>query len=137
MDITANPTKRRIIAFRVITALLVAGMLIGGLTALFRLDFQVDKVKHLGYPLYLMSIIGASKILAAVVLSVHGIPLLKVAAYVGAFIVSVCAFVSHAVAGDGIGELINPLVLTAVALAACYLNPNIKFEQDAKHQGCD
>ena len=82
--------------------------------------------------MYLMTIIGISKIMAAIVLSVRGIPLLKIAAYVGTFIVSICAFISHVVAGDGAVEIINPLILSAITLAACFLNPNIKFQQTVK-----
>lgn len=132
MDITAHSSKRQIIAFRVITTILVVGMLFGGLTALVKTELQVHRFKHLGYPMFLMTIIGISKILAAIVLSVRGVPLLKIGAYVGTFIVSICAFISHIVAGDSAGEIINPLVLTAITMAACFLNPNIRFQQEVK-----
>ncbi len=126
--INTNPPAARIIAFRTITAILVIGMLSGGITTLFRIEHQTDLFKHLGYPLFLMTIIGAGKILAAIVLIIPRNRLLKIGAYVGTFIVSICAFISHLVAGDSAVTVMNPLILTAITLAACFLNPSIRFE---------
>lgn len=71
--------------------------------------------------------IGVGRILAAIVLILPGIPLLKIGAYVGTFIVSICAFIPHVVANDTVFAILNPLTLTAVALAANFLNPHIKI----------
>lgn len=127
MGIQTIPSKSRIIAFRVVTSILVLGMLSGGISTLIRMEYQVTLFDHLGYPLFLMSMIGVGKILAAIVLILPGIPTLKIGAYVGTFIVSICAFISHIVADDGLFTVINPLTLTAIVLAAYFLNPNIKI----------
>lgn len=132
MKIKANPSNSRIIAFRIITAILVTGMLSGGISSLVRVEYQVNLFNHLGYPLFLMSMIGIGKILAAIVLLLPGIPLLKIGAYVGTFIVSICAFVSHVAANDSVFALINPLTLTAIVLAAHFLNPYIKVVSTAR-----
>ena len=121
-----SPTKRRIIAFRVVTVILIVGMLAGGFSTIFRMEAQVTVFKHLGYPLFLMTIIGISKILAAIVLAIPGIPLLKISAYTGTFIVSVCALISHIQAGDELLAVLNPLILTTITLLALALNPWIR-----------
>lgn len=127
MSIKTIPSKTRIIAFRIITSILVIGMLSGGISALIRIEYQVNLFNHLGYPLFLMSMIGVGKTLAALVLILPGIPPLKIGAYVGTFIVSICAFISHVVANDSAAAMINPLILTAIVLAAYFLNPYIKI----------
>lgn len=132
MKIKVNSSKSRIIAFRIITSILVIGMLSGGISTLVRVEYQVNLFNHLGYPLFLMSMIGVGKILAAIVLILPGIPLLKIGAYVGTFIVSICAFISHIVANDGLFAIMNPLTLTAIVLAAHFLNPYIKIVSTAR-----
>src|SRR5688572_22738406 len=87
--------QTRPLTFRVLFVILIIGMLGGGITQLLRIDYQVDQFTRLGYPMYLLSIIGIAKISAALVLIIHKWPLFTVAAYVGTFIVSVCAFLSH------------------------------------------
>lgn len=132
MNIKINPSKSRIMAFRIITSILVIGMLAGGISTFLRIEYQVNLFNHLGYPLFLMSMIGVGKILAAIVLILPGIPPLKIGAYVGTFIVSICAFISHIVANDGLFAIMNPLTLTAIVLAAYFLNPYIKIVSTAK-----
>lgn len=121
-----NPSKSRIRAFHIITTILVMGMLGGGISTLLRIDYQVNLFIHLGYPLFLMSMIGVGKIIAAIVLILPRFPLLKIGAYVGTLIVSICAVISHIVANDSALEIINPLTLMAMVLAAYFLNPYIK-----------
>ena len=127
LSIKTNPSRSRVIAFRVFTVILVTGMVAGGISTFLRIEYQVDLFKHLGYPLLLMSMIGGGKILAAIVLILPGIPSLKMGAYVGTFIVSICAFISHVVANDSALAIVNPLTLTATVLAAYFLNPYIKI----------
>jgi hypothetical protein len=127
MSIKTIPARSRIVAFRIITSILVIGMLAGGISTLLRIEYQVALFHHLGFPLFLMSMVGVGKILAAIVLILPGIPPLKIGAYVGTFIVSICAFISHIVANDTIFAIINPLTLTAIVLAAYFLNPYIKI----------
>ncbi|WPP51939.1 DoxX family protein [Catalinimonas niigatensis] len=132
ISIKTKSFQSRIIAFRTVTLILVIGMLAGGISTLVRVEYQVNIFNHLDYPLFLMSMIGIAKILAAIVLILPGIPLLKIGAYVGIFIVSICAFISHVVANDSVGAMMNPLILTAIVLAAHFLNPYIKVVSTAR-----
>lgn len=132
ISMKVRSSKAQFVIFRITNLILIIGMLAGGITVLLRIDYQVQLFTHLGYPLFLMSMIGVGKILAAIILMLPRLPLLKVGAYVGTFIVSICAFISHIIAGDGASAM-NPLVLTGITLTACLLNPNIKFVQDQNH----
>jgi hypothetical protein len=105
-------------------------MLGGGITQVLGIDYQINQFTRLGYPLYLMSIIGTAKILAALVLILHRWPLLTVSAYVGTFIVTVCAFLSHLISGDAVAVTLNPLILTGITISCCMLDPTIRFLKD-------
>ncbi len=125
INATTNSPTAQITTFRISNTILIIGMLAGGATVLLRIPAQTALFVHLGYPLFLMTILGTAKILAAITLMLPGLPLLKVSAYTGTFIVSVCAFISHIIAGDGLPAL-NPLILLAATLTAYFTNPGIK-----------
>lgn len=121
-----NKTTSYTLVFRVLYFILIAGMFAGGVSQLIGIDYQVAQFTRLGYPPYFMAILGTAKVLAAVVLVIRKWPLFIVAAYVGAFIVSVCAFLSHLISGDSMLVTFNPLVLTAIAVGCCWLDPVLK-----------
>jgi hypothetical protein len=128
METIAQPTvsfKRELLLFRIVNTLIIIGLIGGGLSQLIGIDFQVDQFTRLGYPMILMKMIGSAKLLAAIVLIVPGIPLLKIAAYVGTFIVAISAFIAHLAAGE-FQQLLNPFVLMGLVLFACLRNPYIK-----------
>ena len=116
------------IVFHFLRVIIILGMLGGGITQVLGIDYQIDQFTRLGYPLYLMSIIGTAKILAALVLILHRWPLLTVGAYVGIFIVCLCAFLSHLVSDDGV--VVNPLILLGITISCCMLDPTIRFLKD-------
>jgi hypothetical protein len=59
----------------------------------------VAVMQHLGYPLYLLTILGVCKPLAGIVLLVPGFPRLKEWAYAGSFVSLIGALVSDALCG--------------------------------------
>lgn len=117
----------RTIIFRTTTGITIIGMLAGGASQFFRLEYQVDVFEQLGYPLYLMSIIGLGKILGAITLSIPGIPpLFKISAYAGLVFVTTGAVISHIVM-DAPVDALSPLIVAGIATTSCLLNPNLRF----------
>src|SRR5580698_10858868 len=77
--------------------------------------------KLLGYPLYLMKILGASKILGALAILTGRIPLLKEWAYAGFTFMLLGATASHLLAGDYAHAPI-PFTVLILVLASYYFS---------------
>jgi hypothetical protein len=104
------------------TALLIAELLAGGIADLIRARWAADVMIHLGYPLYMMTILGFWKVLAAVALAVPGFPRLRDWAYAGTFFEITGALASHLLHRDPVGAAISPLVFTALVVVSWKLN---------------
>src|SRR5262245_44152948 len=98
---TRAPTRARLrlIAYWVTTILGPASFVIGGTLFLSQGAEQVATLAQLGYPPYLLYILGLGKILGAVVIVVPGLPRLKEWAYAGFFFDLSGAAASHAFSG--------------------------------------
>ena len=101
-----------------ITTGLASAMLLFSLIYLTGSQQVVEGFKHVGYPQQLRVVLGVLKPLAAIVLLMPGVPLLKEWAYAGVAFAWVMAFIAHWQAGDG-GEAFMPLALLAL-LAVSY-----------------
>lgn len=127
-----NSEKTLTVIFKITTGITIIGMLIGGATQFLRLEYQVDVFEQLGYPLYLMSIIGLGKILGGITLVIPRIPpLFKISAYVGLFFVTTSAVISHIVM-DMPMDAIAPLIVNVIAVTSFLLNPNLRFSLNQK-----
>jgi DoxX-like family len=130
-------TKRNKMIYWIATAWLSLGMLSVGIVQLIKMDEEVDKMTHLGYPSYLLVVLGASKILGVVAILVPKFPLLKEWAYAGFFFTVAGAIISHLVLGDSIGDITPPLLLLILTVASWYFRPAdkkirpVQFEQAA------
>jgi len=80
-------------------------------------------VTSLGYPVYVLTILGIWKLLGAATLLAPRLPRLKEWAYAGIVFELTGAAASLIVRGYGIGDVVVPLVLAAVALASWALRP--------------
>src|SRR5215467_10585459 len=112
------------------TAVIGPETLAGGITDLLRGRaalvsgaFAQDLVTHLGYPPYLLTILGFWKVLGAIVILAPGLPRLKEWAYAGVFFELTGAAASWALHGDPVAEIASPIVLAAIALASWMLRP--------------
>ena len=76
-------TKRNKIIYWISTIRLALGMLSTGAVELFKLKADVDQITHLGYPIYLLTILGIWKLLGVVAVLIPEFPLLKEWAYAG------------------------------------------------------
>src|SRR5947207_7442491 len=96
------------IIYWISTIWLALGMVATGAVQLFKAkegQGGVDMVTHLGYPVYLLTLLGVWKIMGIVALLIPKFPLLKEWAYAGFFFVMSGAIFSHLASGDRLIEI--------------------------------
>ena len=108
----------RMIAYWVSTAL-VAVLLLGSLSYLTGSEQVVSGFAKAGYPQHLRIVLGMAKPVAAIVLLVPGLALLKEWAYAGATFAWIMAFISARASGEPVQVWIMPPVLL-ILLAISY-----------------
>ena len=121
--------KNKII-YWIATVWLSLGMLATGILQLFRAKAEgavappgVEGIVHLGYPVYLLTILGVWKILGVVALLVPKFPLLKEWAYAGFFFIMSGAVFSHIAVGDSTGEIFPSFLLLILTVVSWYFRP--------------
>jgi DoxX-like family len=115
--------KSKNIAYWAVTGFLCFGMLLGGSGQLYRASFNVEGIVHLGFPLYMLTIIGLWKVLAVVAILIPKYLLLKEWAYAGLFFLLSGGVVSHFASGDGILEALPVFMFMCLTVASWYLRP--------------
>lgn len=90
---------------------------------LLRAELQKESMVALGYPEYLMTILGTAKLLGVVALLMPRFPLLKEWAYAGFTFDLLGASASHAFARDPPIETALPLIILGIAAASYVLRP--------------
>jgi hypothetical protein len=83
----------------------------------------VDVVTSLGYPVYVLTILGIWKLLGGATLLAPRLPRLKEWAYAGIIFELTGAAVSLVVRGYGVGDVATPLVFAALAITSWALRP--------------
>jgi uncharacterized membrane protein len=116
-------TKRNKIIYWTVTIFLSIGMLAGGTQQMLQIGGYNEIVTNLGYPLYLLSIIGVCKILGVIAILVPKFPLLKEWAYAGFFFAMSGAFISHLTIGQPFIEATPSLILLSVTVLSWYFRP--------------
>ncbi|MEO8524458.1 MAG: DoxX family protein [Caldimonas sp.] len=97
--------------------------LAAGAANVLRAEAPLRAILALGYPAYLLGILGAWKVLGAVAILAPGLPRLKEWAYAGITFDLTGAALSHAAVGDPAPQAIAPLLLLGVAAASWALRP--------------
>lgn len=110
------------IIFWVATVSVAAELAVGGVWDLLRIDYVRDVVEHLGYPTYLLTIMGIWKVPGAVVMLLPRFSRLKEWVYAGAVINYASAAASHLIVGDGIA-VVAPVALLALTVTSWALRP--------------
>jgi hypothetical protein len=95
----------------------------GALWDLLRIEYVRVVLAHLGYPLYLLIILGVWRIPGALALLVPRFPRLKEWAYAGAFFDYSGAAASHILAGDGPSQWVGPLIFSGFTLISWAMRP--------------
>ena len=123
-------TKINKIIYWISTIWLALGMLSTGTLQLFRMKAEgavappgVYGITHLGYPVYLLTILGVWKILGVIAVLIPKFPLLKEWAYAGFFFAMSGAVFSHLAIGDSISEIFPSLLLLILTVVSWYFRP--------------
>lgn len=118
--------KRNKIIYWVATIWLALGMLSTGIVQLIQLKEEVDMFAHLGYPAYLLTILGVWKILGVLAILIPRYPLLKEWAYAGFFFAMSGAVFSHLACGDSAKDFFGPILLLILIGISWYFRPSDK-----------
>jgi uncharacterized membrane protein YphA (DoxX/SURF4 family) len=124
--------RLKVVGYWATTAVVALELLAGGVTDLAHGGTAVvagtpvvSILTHLGYPVYLLTILGVWKLLGGIALLGPRLPRLKEWAYAGAFFVYIGAIASGLARGrDDPGIYIwPPLIFAAITLASWALRP--------------
>ncbi len=115
---------RRTQAFWIATAIFCLVMGFSGFAHLFQIAMIAEAMETLGYPMYLLTILGVAKLLGVVTVLAPGFQRLKEWAYAGFTIDLLGGFVSHIAVKDTMANTIPPLVVLAIVLTSYALRPD-------------
>lgn len=115
--------KRNAIIYWVTTIFLSIGMLAGGIQQAFQIGGYNEIVTKLGYPLYLLTILGVWKILGVIVILLLKLPLIKEWAYAGFFFTMSGAAISHLIVGQPFTEALPSIILLIVTILSWIFRP--------------
>jgi hypothetical protein len=123
-------TKRNRIIYWVSTLWLALGMVSTGLGQLvgFKGQGDAEMLMHLGYPLYLLTILGVWKMLGVAAILIHTgekafLKVLNEWAYAGFFFVMSGAILSHMASGDPFTAVLPALLLLVLTVLSWYFRP--------------
>jgi len=101
------------------TSLLAAGMIVAGVQELRHAPELLEGARRLGYPDYLLTLLGTAKLVGAPLLLVPRFPHLKEWVYAGFAFDFGGAIISHTASGDTFVQML-PAILCATLLAVSY-----------------
>lgn len=116
--------KRDKIIYWITTVFLSTGMLAGGIQQTLQIGGYNEIVTKLGYPLYLLTILGVWKILGVIIILLPKLPLIKEWAYAGFFFAMTGAAISHFAVGQSFVEAIPSIVLLVVTIISWIFRPS-------------
>ena len=132
-------TRRNKIIYWIATLWLALGMVSTGAVQLFKAkegQGGLDSIIHLGYPVYILTILGIWKALGVVALFLPGkqawLNLVREWAYAGFFFVTTGAAFSHIASGDSMDKLLPALLLLVLTLISWYFRPADKKLQSSQ-----
>ncbi len=120
---TKSTEKRNKIIYWIFTIWMSLGMASSGIFQLLKTDFEIEGFKHLGYPIYFLSLLGAWKILGVIAILLPRLPLLKEWAYAGFFFTMTGATFSHISSGDSFKDFFPSILLTVLIFLSWYFRP--------------
>lgn len=112
-------SKRILRSYWVSTVLLAAGMLVAGIQELRQAPEILEGARRLGYPDYVLALLGTAKLVGAPLLLVPRFPHLKEWVYAGFAFDFGGAVISHTVSGDTLLQML-PAITCAALLAVSY-----------------
>ena len=122
----AKSSRGRTVAYWVTTLLLALECLAGGIIGALQRPPFIGIMKHLGYPDYVMTIIGVWYLLGGVALLMPRFARLKEWAYAGLFFIYTGAIASRLAVGDSVVTFMGPIILTGLVIASWALRPSTR-----------
>lgn len=116
--------KRDKIIYWVATLWLSLGMVSTGIVQLIGMQEEADMFTRLGYPAYLLTMLGVWKLLGVIAILIPKFPLVKEWAYAGFFFAMSGAVISHLAVGDEAKELFGPVLLIVLTAVSWYFRPD-------------
>ncbi len=108
------------ITYSILTALFCLASTADAFGGLTKQKAGVDGMNHLGYPLYVMTMLGVAKLLGVIAILQTKFITIKEWAFAGFTFTFLGVFWSRAYVGDGLGLLIPPVVTLAIMLVYYY-----------------
>lgn len=124
METQNKSQKRNKIIYWIFTLWMSLGMVSTAIVQLMKNKDELANFTNLGYPSYLMTIIGIWKILGVIVVLIPKRPLIKEWAYAGFFFVMSGAVISHIIVNDPIGRILPAVLLLALVIISWYFRPS-------------
>ena len=118
-----NLSKKNIIIYWIATLWLALGMVSTGIVQIIKMEEEVANFTKLGYPTYLMTIIGIAKMLGVIAILSPKFPILKEWAYAGFTYTMMGAIISHIVVQDEVSSLFGPALLLVLTFISRYFRP--------------
>jgi len=115
--------ERRSIFYWVVTGTFCLVLSVSAIAHLLRLGPIPEAMAGLGYPPFVMTILGTAKLLGVAALLSPGRPILKEWAYAGFTFNLLGATASHLFAGQSLGEAAPPVVLLVLLAVSYQLRP--------------
>lgn len=119
-------TKRNKVIYWIATGWLALGMISTAIVQLLKTkegQGGLDSVTHLGYPAYILTILGIWKVLGVAAILAPKFPLFKEWAYAGFFFVMTGAIFSHVASGDSLNAIFPSLLLLILTIVSWYFRP--------------
>jgi uncharacterized membrane protein YphA (DoxX/SURF4 family) len=124
--------RLRTIIYWAVSAPVLLETAVGAEWDLARIPFVREIFAHLGYPLYLLTILGIAKVLAVIGLVTPRARRVKEWAYAGLFFVYAGAACSHYAIGDGADKIGMPLAFAALTLVSSALWGRSRHDANAR-----
>lgn len=115
--------KRNKIIYWIATLWLALGMLSTGTVQLLKVKSEVDNITQLGYPIYILTLLGIWKFLGVIAVLLPKFTLVKEWAYAGFFFAMSGAIFSQLAAGNPLNKIFPSLLLLFLTVISWYFRP--------------
>lgn len=109
------------ILYWTLTILFSAFMLMAGITEMIQHESGKEIMRHLGYPMHVLTVLGIGKTLGAIALVQNKFKTIKEWAFAGFTFNFLGAFVARWDAGDSTGLIISPFIFLTVLFIIYFL----------------
>lgn len=116
-------SKTKKIIYWIATVWLSLGMASTGIVQLLKLKEETAFVLELGFPVYILTLIGVWKLLGVIAVLSPKTPLIKEWAYSGFFFVMTGALYSHLITGKSMNQVFGASLLLVLTVVSWYLRP--------------